>query len=103
MKAIPIHDQILVERLRELNVQPSGLPPHVADCLKAIAKEEADLLQVQEREEHAEIALRYEAKLRARVGRLVTHKAIGRAFAAVPASSTVEMPPTLPASKGVAA
>jgi hypothetical protein len=104
VKIIPLHDQVLIERLRELNVQPGGLPPHVADCLKACAKEEADLLQLQEREEHAAIALRYEAKLRARVGRLVTLRAIGRAFAAVPALSIAEtLVPSTPAKKdGVA-
>jgi hypothetical protein len=101
-KLAPHREQVLLDRCRELNVRLDGQPPHVTAQLRAITDEEADAIQAVELEEHAEIERKYRRKLTQRIGRRITHAAIGRAFAAVPTSSTVEMsqPPAPTDQKG---
>lgn len=74
--------RILNERLRELDINASGLPPHVVAHLRAVVEEEAAAIQRALVAEVAALQHKADERIRKAVSRTITFKSIGKAFAA---------------------
>lgn len=87
---------LLSEQLKKLEVQPDGLPSHVVDQLRIIAEHEVAAIEEELTAQIAALEEKAEAKLRKQLGQTITLKAVGKAFALPPKSSTAETPASPP-------
>lgn len=74
-------ERALAARLRELGIDPGGLPRHVTAHLCAIVDEEAKCVSDTLAEKIAELETKSAKQLQGKIARLVTMKAVGKAFA----------------------
>jgi hypothetical protein len=78
--------RFLNERLRQLGVQASGLPPQVVAHLRALVEDEARRIHRQLLDDIAALQHRADERISKQVTRLVTLKTVGKAFGAATAN-----------------
>jgi len=76
--------RFLNERLRELNINPSGLPPHVIAHLRAQADDEAARIHGAFVAAVASLQHKADEQLRKQITRMVTFQSVGKAFGISP-------------------
>jgi hypothetical protein len=80
--------RFLGERLRELDIQQSGLPPHVIAYLRALTEDEVARIQQALVAEVAALHRRADERIRKQVACAITFKSVGKAFG----QSTIKPP-----------
>lgn len=78
--------RILTERLRELDINTSGLPPHVVAHLRTVVEDEAAAIQRLLVAEVAALQHKADERIRKAVSRAITFKSVGKAFGVAPAT-----------------
>jgi len=71
----------LHERLRELGINSSGLPPQVLACLRVAVDADIDRIQKELATAIAALQDRADDRIGKQIGRSVTLKSVGKAFA----------------------
>jgi hypothetical protein len=84
----------LNERLRQLGIQASGLPPHVVTHLRALVEEEARRIHQLLLDDIAALQQRADDRISKQVTRLITFKTVGKAFGAATATKADSSAPT---------
>lgn len=74
-------ENILVAKLKELGIDSKGLPPHVTAHLRAIVNEEGKRISDVLAAKISELEAKSCEQLRAKIARVITMKAVGKAFA----------------------
>lgn len=74
-------ERVLAARLRELGIDPGGLPPHVTAHLRAVVDAEAVRILDVFTANVAALEAKTGEQLRNQVARIVTLKNVGKAFA----------------------
>lgn len=81
-------DRVLNVRLRELQIDSAGLPPHVATHLRAVVDEEIAAIQRALTAEVAALQHKADERIRKAIARAITFKTVGKAFGAADSSAS---------------
>ena len=87
-------DRALNERLRTLQIDPAGLPPHVISTLRTQADAEATRIHEAFTAAVATLHRKADEQTKQAIARLVTFKSVGKAFSLPPVKPSGTTPKT---------